>query len=573
MIDVSRFFAAISPWLAIGLAGCLAGPDTEGAEWRDGVYDEGPPLVGPDGKADGSSTVFPAYEALPEGASLDAPFAALFAPDEPVITTELALIERVRAAREADPAHYDEGANPYRIRYAVYNLRNPHVVEQLARAEREGVDVQILIEADQLDPARDYNTTDEYLVERGFDLVRDHRTLDDARRRTADMIGITGSGLMHLKTRLFETPVGIVALSGSMNPGDEAVANDETLHLITDPRLVALYARAYESVLRGARIANEWDDAAPVNVLFTPEASGPRAGTRMLEWIGAEREQILIMVFSLRDITADGVSQSLVQLLAAKAAAGVPVYVITDRKQSDGVDASGRVIAANDRTEDRLRAAGVHVYEATNRSTPFTAMHHKVAILGRTNVRVITDAANWSTAGLGARGRLASNYESQLFIDSAALDDGLTGRRYLAQWMRVLARYAAESEARDREPGFAATFTALSSLAGWPEQDVVFTATAETQWGESIHAIGDHEALGAWGATSLGIPLTTDAATYPAWTSQTISLPVGAPFEWKLIATRDATITRWESGENRRALAIALPLVPSLTARATATWR
>lgn len=91
-----------------------------------------------------------------------------------------------------------------------------------------------------------------------------------------------------------------VVLSGSMNPNQSAGANDETLHQIRDPGLVARYTRAYEAVLAGQGLANSWDAAAAVNVLFTPAASGPRAGSKILSWLAAEQEQILLMTDLLR---------------------------------------------------------------------------------------------------------------------------------------------------------------------------------------------------------------------------------------------------------------------------------
>ncbi|MCA9610647.1 MAG: hypothetical protein KC619_33860 [Myxococcales bacterium] len=547
------------------MAGCAAEDASPEAP------EDGPPLpLGPDGKLDGVS--IDAYGPLPAEASFEAPLAALFAPDDPVVTVELAEIQTVRDARALDPNDYAEGENPFRIRYAVYNLRNPEIVDALADAADEGVDVQILIDADQLDPARDYNVADEALVARGFELVTDHRDLDDTTRRTADLIGIDTSGLMHLKTRIYETPDHAAVLTGSFNPGDNAVLNEETFHLIRDPALIARYTAAYESVLRGARIANTWDDAAAVNVLFTPSASGPRAGGRLLSWIEEEDELILLMVFSLRDITGEGHDRSLVEALGARAAAGVPVYVITDRKQSDGVDANGQPLYANDGTEDRLRAAGVHVYEATNRRTEFTAMHHKVGIFGLTSIRVVTDAANWTFSGLGSSTRVARNYESQLFIDSARLDDGRTGRRYLAQWLRVLERYADES-ASDGEPSFAEVAATLQGLAGWPTQGVGFTATAETSFGESIYVRGDAPSLGAW--DGLGLPLETDGMRYPVWTSPaTIALPLGATVEWKLTASYgDAASVRWERGPNRRAFVQPAALVASDALSLNGEWR
>lgn len=544
--------------LALLVVNCgdQVGPlDPNGDDALEGVLEEGPPLTDDwnEGKADEFGGDIPAYRALPDGAELDLRFEALFAPDDPTATLEIELIESVRTARLADERYYREGENPYRIRYAVYNLRNPNITEHLVAAANDGVDVQILLEADQLDPERTWNTMDEYLIENGFEFAPDHRDLSEEQRMTADLIGIEGSGLMHLKARIFETTTSAVVLSGSQNPGDHAVLNEETLHLINDPYVVSRYQAAYQAVLTRSGLVNTWNEDSPVNVLFTPAADGPRAVSHILEWVAEEDEQILLMVFSLRDLTAPGMSESLVDLLVEKAQQGVPVYVITDRKQSDGVDSSGNVMMSNDNTEDRLRSGGVHVYEAINSRTPYTAMHHKVAILGRTQIRVITDAANWTFSGLGSSSRRARNIESVLFVDSLALDANQTGRRYVAQWLRVLERYADQSSG-EGEPAYAEVLADLTTASNWPTQPVRFACEqCETEWGEEIRVVGNHVLLGNWGIDGTGVSLLTDAESYPMWTTPTaVDLPLGLVFEWKLIAGFTETDSlRWEGGANR----------------------
>jgi len=524
----------------------------------------GSPDVARDGEAD--APAIPAYGPLPDGVDLDAPFEALFCPDDPVISLELALIDRVRLQRAVDPGHYDEGANPYRIRYAVYNLRNADVVDRLIAAHDEGVDVQVLMESDQLDPARDWNWADEALVDAGFEYADDHRDLDESGRVSADLVGIVDGGLMHLKVRLYETPAGLTALSGSMNPGDNAVHNDETLHLINEPAVVERYAGAYDAVLADEPLVNEWDEDAAVNVLFTPVGGGDQPGQRILQWLSDEDELIALAVYSLRDITAPGFSDSLVDVIADRVGAGVPVLVITDRKQSDGYW---------DTTEDELRAAGATVWEVTNHTTPYTAMHHKLAVLGMTDIRVITDASNWTKAGLGSASQDASNVESVLFLETEALDAGRTGRRYLGQFVHVLERYADQLE-DDGEPGYETIYNALVADPLWPGQDVDFVADeAHTIWGETIYARGDRYELGVWGFEGPGVPLTTDSDSYPSWaTGAPATLPLGTPFEWKFVATHeDSGDTRWEAGGNHRALAQPPALVPADELILRETWR
>jgi len=220
-------------------------------------------------------------------------------------------------------------------------------------AEAEGVDVQVLIEADQL--KKEWNHTDDRFEEAGLQVVRDYRELTPEAAKTADLIGIKEPGLMHFKIRLFETPDETTLLTGSLNPNQSSAANEENLHLIRDPKLIAAYAAGYDAVLNDTGLQNVWDPAAAMNVLFAPAASGPRAADKMLDWLAEEEEQILLMVFSLRDVTSPNRDGSLVSILAERAAAGVDVIVITDRKQSDGVDLEGNKVFWDDWTDTKLR--------------------------------------------------------------------------------------------------------------------------------------------------------------------------------------------------------------------------
>jgi len=554
------FLLFVALWLA-GPGGCGGGTD-----WQE-EYQEGEPLIGPDGKADGFGPDVPAYAPLPPGADLSAPLQVIFAPGEPVVTLELYWIDWVRQQRASDGNSYPEGENPYFIHYAVYTMRNQRIIEALADAEAEGVDVQILIESDQLGKERTWMTVDEYLSGRGFEVVLDHHDLDERSRATADLIGIKHYGLMHLKTRIFHTPTDCLVLSGSFNPGSYAPLNDENFHLIRDSFLVERYRDMYRHLLYGERPVNVWDDTRPVNVLFTRPREGIRPGEMFLRWLGEEQEQILIMTYSLRDITAPGEQRSLVQLLAEKVAAGIPVYVISDRKQSDGGD--------HDDTDDRLRAAGVPVYEARNYATTYSAMHHKVAVLGRSHIRVVADSANWTKSGLGTASNIARNTESMLFIDTQALDDGRTGRRYLAEWLKVLERYAEQGQAIDGEQSYQEVEQRLLVQPDWPEQAVGFLARrAETDMGEVVYVLGDYPRLGGWGELGPGVELVTDPQDYPDWwTNEPVLLPLALQFEWKLTALDAGAGRRWEDGPNRLSRAWSPALQADETYWLQAVWR
>lgn len=510
---------------------------------------------------------------LPAGADLKSAFSALFAPDDPTLTLELGLIDAVISARQADARSYDDSVNPYRIRYSVQNISYAPIYERLAEAKEKGVAVQIQIDARFIDPTAARET---YLVSKGFKVVVDNRTLTDATRASANLIGIQMmSGLMHTKMRIYETPAEKWLLSGSQNPSSEAQLNEETLHLVRDLPIIAAYAAAYEAIQRGQRVTNSWTPGAALNVLFAPAASAPFPGRQILDWIAAENEQILLMMFSLNDFTAPGGGKGLIDLLKAKAAAGVPVWVLTDRKQADGVDASGKVIGPNNPTDEELTAAGVQVYKVLNTAGAYTAMHSKAAILGRTQLRVITDTANYSLSALGSATTLPRNYESVMFIDSTALDGGVTGRRYLAQWLKVLSRWADQSAAEGL-PSYTEALRQLSAATGWPGVPTTFTALrTSTGFGEEVRVLGELKPLGAWSAAYTGVMLHTEAAYYPTWHSLTaVDLPLGSWFEWKLaVGWGTGPATRWESGANRSDFVQTPPLSPSDALSYEVAWK
>jgi hypothetical protein len=516
------------------------------------AYDEETAATPCSGKCDAPSQMT-ALPALPS-----ATVATLFAPHEPALGLDLLLIQQVVAARAADAtAAYPEGENPYRIRYAAYNLDNPWLAVALADAEQANVDVQVLIESDQLDPAKEYNVQDDYLVSRGFELAPNHKQLDAQGRITADLVGISGTGLMHLKTRLYSWKDGTGQantrlVTGSLNPGNLSMQNDETLHYIALPEVIARYEAKYDAVLRGAKITNTWSDTAPIQVMFSPDG-GPQAIDKIAQLIDNEQESILLATFSLRNMSPTTGGAGILQRLVAAHQRGVAVVVVTDRKQSDGVDVDGNPLYANDGSEDILRNAGIPVYEVVNKYSPYNAMHHKYAIFGVTRPIIITDAGNWSRASLGSGTSKPSNDESVLFIDAMALDGGVIGKRYLGNFLEVIHKYGThgtDGQTPTGGPDPATIAARLDSFASWPKIDVTFRAQVETAWGENVFVTGDHAAFGDWTRVTPGFPLFTDANTYPWWTSAPLALPLGTRLHYKLIKRSGDAIT-WETGADR----------------------
>ena len=93
-------------------------------------------------------------------------------------------------------------------------------------------------------------------------------------------------------------------------------------------------------------------------------------------------------------------------------------------------------------------------------------MHLKSGIFGLSNIKVVTDAGNWtySAMGSGASG-FSMNCESLLFIESGKLDKNETGERYLAEFMRVLRKYGDQNP---DQPAVEQTIAQLQKLPNWP---------------------------------------------------------------------------------------------------------
>ncbi len=482
----------------------------------------------------------------------------VFTPGTQALEMELKELDGIINARRADSRQFANPAeNPYRIQYAVYNLTDPAVISKLTEASRAGIHVQLLIDSAQIAPDRPWNTVVDELKGAGFSHADTHKGLTEAQRRDTQIIEIDmGRGLFHLKARTFRYPdpqtgaLKETLLTGSHNPQNSAHQNDESLHRVTDPGLVAKYTAAIESLKAGKPIQNVWDDAAPVNVLFSsPTAKGPRVADKLFSMIRDEKELIFISVFTLRNITNTEGRSKLVDELAAAKARGVKVTVVTEQKQSDGIDADGkpRPDATNDNTEDLLRAAGIPTFEVTNRSGPHNAMHLKSAVFGLTDMKVVTDAGNWTAASMGSKKAKPSNAESVLFIDSKKADGNKTGMQYLGEYLSILRRYAPQNHGG---PEVEALIRDLQATPGWPKVKVNFDVVARTNWGQDVYLVGNTPELGGWGQTGPGLKLATDASTYPSWKAKDVELPLGTTLEYKVVKRNADGRVDWEPGQN-----------------------
>lgn len=470
---------------------------------------------------------------------------------------ELEQLEAILSARRADPKSYPPAENPYRITYAIYNMTDPEVIRRLGEAAKAGIRVQVLIDSHQISPDKPWNTVVQELKSHGLTShAESNKGLSPEQLRDTQIIEVEmGAGIFHLKARHFSYPDPAtgqrkeVLLTGSHNPQESAHKNDESLHRITDLRLISKYMAAIESVRDGKPIRNGWDASESVNVLFTsPTAQGPRVVDKIFELVRAEKEMIFLSVFTLRNIT-DGRSKLVDELIKAKER-GVKVVVVTDHKQADGVDLEGkrRPDSSDDDTDDRLQRAGIPTYEVMNTAGPFNAMHLKSAVFGLSDMKVVTDAGNWTYATMGGQRQPSKNAESVLFIDSGKYDQNRTGQQYLGEFLRVLRKYDDRSCAAQAQKE--KVVDELLSHPSWPKVKVNFDVLARTHLGQDVYIAGGLKELGKWGEGGLGLKLDTNPDSYPYWKRADLDLPLGMAFEYKVVKRDADGRLDWEPGQN-----------------------
>jgi hypothetical protein len=477
----------------------------------------------------------------------------VFTPGDAGKAAEYRALDEVIEARKADSKTYPADANPYRIEYAIYNLTDDGVIDRLGEAARLGVKVQVLVDAGSIAPSKWYNTLVKELTAEGFTFERSNLGLTDEQRQSAQLIGVEMPGIFHTKTRYFSYPdpktgeLKEKLLTGSLNPETASHQNDEVLHTVHDKHLIQQYRYFYEACRDNRKIENVWNDDSALNVMFTaPMAQGPRAVDKIFDLIDAENELICLSVFTLRNV-ADSDKEKLVDRLKAAKERGCEVVVLTDQKQADGVDAEGASTGTDDKTDELLAKAGIPTYTALNKSGPYNAMHLKACLFGLKDMKVVTDAGNWTYSVMGNEKTGSWNAESVLFVDSARLDENRTGEQYLAEFMRLLRKYGPQNP---DQPGAEQLIAELQQMPNWPKVKVDFSVIARTNLGQEVFISGNTKELGSWGKDGPGLKLETDPSTYPDWQGLDVELPLGAALEYKIVKRDSNGRLQWEPGQN-----------------------
>jgi phosphatidylserine/phosphatidylglycerophosphate/cardiolipin synthase-like enzyme len=418
--------------------------------------------------------------------SSGASVAAYFPPFEDAEGVTLAMLDEAR--------HF--------VHIAQYNIRNERMFQKLLALRGRGVEVKIVIDGkNSLNP---WNTLDDAMEAAGLDVRRHYP-------------GGARHAIMHHKFCVID---GVTVLTGSYNWNHTAqISNQESMLLIRSPSVAMAYEEEFQELVgRRSEGTNRFTSSERLKVYFCPEDKPARyiAG----EIRGAKRS-ICVAMFTFT-------YSSLADELIAAARRGVRVEVMMERKQ-----------AGNSRVDERLAAAGVKVVVGANRTTQYSAMHHKHAVIdGKT---VIVGAANWTNVGLKKSNE-----------DVIILRDPSVAHRFLADFAALMKRFDPSYKA-----GTYGDFTCYLA-------PVNFLAVHDlTYWGDTVCVVGNIPELGKWNPAR-AVPLRTSDDCFPVWGGM-IQVPPGMRFEYKYITKTAWGTIYWEHGENR--VFIASPEGIGLTVR------
>jgi phosphatidylserine/phosphatidylglycerophosphate/cardiolipin synthase-like enzyme len=428
-----------------------------------------------------------------------APPRAFFTPFDDAGKTVIAEIDRVVAAKQADPA------GRHTLHAAIFNINDPRIVDRLLAAHAAGVELRLITDATKLRPSATWQTEDDRLIAAGVPLL-----------------GVrcpSERGAMHDKIALFD---GARVATGSFNwEWGSSKENHENMILAEEPELVAAYAERLAAVAGEVQLprTGAQDLAAKASVSFAPDEEPYRITGKLLD--GA-RQTIHLAIFTCKNVEYEegGKPTSLFAKLVAAVARGVKVTLITDHGIAEAAEYFG-VWSEDDQADEWLEDRGVHVVRADNPFGKYASMHHKFMVVD--GAVLATGAFNWyhDAAYL--------NDEDQLVLRDPAIVADFEG-----ELVDLLRRY---------DPAFDPT------SSEWPKVELEIRAKhPATKPGDSAALVGDLPALGAW-IPSKGVLL--DPSSWPIWTA-TVSLPAGVRAEHKLVTLHPSGGVSWSPGANRR---------------------
>jgi phosphatidylserine/phosphatidylglycerophosphate/cardiolipin synthase-like enzyme len=366
---------------------------------------------------------------------------------------------------------------------AHYNIRREAILDKLIELHERGVKVRVAV--DETNAGREWNTGDDQLEQAGIELVR---TKPGGR-----------TSLMHFKICVIDRET---VMTGSYNwNATAALANDENMLVVRDQALAEVYRQEVlevlgdgESEFQGGRV-NEFFE-----LHFAPDE---RLDSVLKSQLDKARDSIEIAMFGL---TERKVQDALIKALDR----GVKVSIVTEQKMANKTP-----------LDEKVEQAGALVVRAANRTGPFSAMHHKYAVVD--GKRVITGACNWTKNGT------RYSDEDILVADSEAL-----ALQYQENFRDLQHVYGGIDSPADREAA-----------------PVMFHAEHEgTGWGDRVFVVGSDPALGGWNPHN-GVELKTSDDLFPAWAGH-LRLPAGQDVEYKFVTIKADGSVEWEPGPNRR---------------------
>ncbi len=407
-----------------------------------------------------------------------------FAPFDDPGAMVLREIDAVIAAKRADPS------GRHTIHAAIFNINDPRIVDRVIVAHRAGVEVRLITDAKKLRPSATYLTGDDALLAAGVPLLG---------------IGHGGRAAMHLKVALFD---GKKVATGSANwEWGSSFENHELMALFDDPAIVAAYAQRFERLAGGAIGPREGSR----DVVFGPDEEPHR---RLGALLDSAKHTIHLAMFTAKDFTWDARQSLFAKLVAAKQR-GVDVVLVTDEGVAEGSEYHG-VTTPDDPTDEWLEREGIRVVRADVPFAKYASMHHKFVVVDRETTALGAYNWYWDSAFL--------NDEDVLFLRDRAI-----AARFEGEVAELCRRYD-----RAFDP------------SRWPAVQVTIEAEHRgSAWGESVLAIGEVAALGAWSPVR-ALTLTG----YPTWRG-TLVAPAGARIAWKLATRRADGSIVWEQGDNR----------------------
>ncbi len=341
----------------------------------------------------------------------------------------------------------------------MFNLRNPRLIAALQDAYRAGVVVQVMMPESKLDLNKSPWQADTVngLTSVGIPLFMDRKRWPAESRHSSALVGawLPGFGSFHAKIRLFRWrdsngDVQEEAWTGSINPNDESVANDEALCQVRDNGLRDQYVSFYEALRdqREVGFPNTWTPGAPLNALLDP-GNGHDLADHLLDWIDAEKELIFMSIFSVFNFDSPlRPGYTVFHALEKAHERGCWIVFICDIHMCEG-----------EPLIEKLKLTGwdnLHIYQLYNPVGQWNAIHFKEVVLVGSQ-RLVTDSTNWSMQAMGsayniknkppyaifARPKFAAarSVETMLFIDGSVSNDARLPMRSLKRHFVTLDKY------------------------------------------------------------------------------------------------------------------------------------